>query len=333
MDATTPTIAKQLPLGIHFNLPEDQHHADEGLGSSKLRLLRRNPTSFWKRHIDPNRSDKKSTRGQTRGTALHKLLFAGEAAFDETYMRGPDQTDMTTAEKSASTKASNLKAAALNKIALKAADYDQVAISRVMVLKNPELATVFINGFPEVSIFWERDGVRRKARIDYLKIRGIGDLKGVDNDDDMDFEEKCRMHIQRFRYDLQCGSYMEARALIPRMVADGMVYGDHDATLLKKVAVRDKYAWQWVFYAMAGAPDVWSYTQSPGNPMIAAAQRDVEIAVSRFVRFKERFGDTQWVLAQPPKELTFEMMPPWFNRTTPEEMAEYDDWMNSKGPR
>ena len=36
---------------------------------------------------------------------------------------------------------------------------------------------IFQGGFPEVSIFWTEDGIKRKARIDYLKQNSILDLK------------------------------------------------------------------------------------------------------------------------------------------------------------
>lgn len=317
--------------GIYFGLPAARYHRDRALGSGDMRLLRRNPTSYWDRRINPNHVQRRS-RALERGAAMHALVFDGEEVFDSRYMRGPQHNeDMTTPEKAALTKEWNKRAKARGKVALPAEDYDRVVMASRIIELNPDMATVFRNGFAEVSVFWVRDGIRRKARIDYLKVLGIGDLKGVANQHDNDFRDQCRLHVGRYNYHIQLGHYLEARAQVPRFVADGMVRGGHDPDLLGRIAARTDVGWQWVFYCTEGPPDAYSYKVVAENtPFIEVAQRDVEIACARYARFKRQFGAEQWVLIEPPAHLTLDMMPYNFARCSPEELAEYAEWMQQK---
>lgn len=337
MDATTSAMPAQTTerYGIYFGLPMEVYLADDALGSTDMRHLRRNPTSYWRNSSMNPKRVRKSKDYLTRGTAMHTMLFDGEGAFASLYMRGAVHTeDMTPSEKGAMTKEANKKAAAMGMTALPADDFERILEARTIIRMNPDMATSFSNGFAEVSVFWTRDGVRRKARIDYLKILGLGDLKSVANPYDIDFEECCRYAIARYRYDLQAAHYLEARAVIThwgRVGIEAISHGNYDAELLKKIAANEGAGWQWVFYCTEGPPDACSYKLVHGNPMIEGAQRDIEIAVSRYVRLKAQFGEKQWVLIKPPQHLTYDMMPGYFARMTPEEGEEYAEWMDSKG--
>ena len=82
---------------------------------------------------------------------------------------------------------------------------------------------------------------------------------------------------------------------------------------------------------MEKAPITWSYKISLENlPVLDTARRDIEIAVSRYVANMDKFGDSPWISVEKTQELFIESMPPWFARTTAEEMTELDYWMQSK---
>ena len=75
---------------------------------------------------------------------------------------------------------------------------------------------------PEVSVFWEHemdDGfvVPCKARFDYLKGRGVGDIKTIRNPYGRPFGEACMRHIVDYRYDIQAAHYLAARAELPKV--------------------------------------------------------------------------------------------------------------------
>ena len=324
---TSPTLSVLEP-GIYFGLDEHIYREDSSLGSTDLRRLRRNPSDYWwGSKMNPKRPEDKETDATIRGTALHKLVLQGEEAFDAIYMRGANhEPGMKPSEKTKLTKAANELAAERGLICLKATDYDRIAIASAMIMQNPELKTAFENGAAEVSIFWTRgDGVPRKARLDYLKVRGIGDLKGIANWRGMEFEAACEHAFYQYRYDVQVKHYCEARAQIPRLLADRLVHGDHDADFLHKVAAQPRFGWQFVFFQMEEAPITDSFTLTPeqldgrtgevhpGNPILDIANRTIEIATENYRKFLAEFGTSQWVQIKTPRELRIEDAPRWWD--------------------
>lgn len=304
--------------GIYFGLPADEYHADPALGSSNIKQLRRNPSSYWwDSWMNPARPPDRDTPSRLVGRAMHTLIFDGEAAFDRAYCRGPDQDeDATPAEKSAITKAAKKKALAEGRAMVEAQAYDRVAIASAMIRQNPELATIFVGGMSEVSVFHEMkvDGevVRCKARFDYLKPRGIGDLKSIANQHDMEFRSACRLAIRNYRYDVQAQYYLGARARLATLVDN--VVGDHDPAWLKKVVAAKVFGWQWVFHQTEGAPVTWSYVLSPANPICEVAQNDIDRALLAFVENRRRYADGMWLLVEKPQELAIEELPYGYGR-------------------
>jgi hypothetical protein len=331
MEAKTPiTEAVTAPrLGVYFGLDEELYHADSALGSTDMRKLRRNATTYWyESHFNPNRPKDKNTPGRVRGRALHKLVLEGEKSFDALYSRGPEHDeDASQGEKAAATKEAKKRAAQLGLIMLPAEDYDRVTISSAMISMNPKLAPAFKNGISEVSVFWERDGVRRKARFDYLKQAsadkgGIGDLKGIANPYDIDFEAACYNDVARYRYDMQSAHYLETRSLLPKFIADGLVHGDHDASLLKRIVDSKRYAFQFVFFQMEGAPITDSLILTPTrsddgvyfNGILEVGRRDLETAAETYKTFLAKFGESMWLRVEDPREADIGSMPGFYGR-------------------
>jgi hypothetical protein len=333
MDAATtviePGILKPRDPGLYLGLDEQAYHDDLALGSSDMRKLRRNPTTYWyESAMNPNRPKDKNTPARIRGRALHKLVLEGSEKFDALFMRGPDQEeDATPAEKAAVTKEAKKRAAARGLVLLPAEDYDRVVISSAMISQNPELAPVFKNGISEVSVFWERDGVRRKARFDYLKQAsplqgGVGDLKGIANPYDIDFEAACYNDIARYRYDMQSAHYLEARYFLPKLIADGAVFGDCDPSLLKRIAESKRFAFQFVFFQMEGAPVTDSFILSATstddgaylNGILEIGRRDLETAADSYKAYLEKFGTSMWLRVERPREADIGSMPAFYGK-------------------
>lgn len=313
---------KQFDDGIYFGLDEQAYHADPALGSGNTKQLAYAPCDFWwNSWMNPMRPHRKETPSTTLGTALHVLTFHGEAEFDRRYMRGAEHDDdMTPAEKSALTKEAKKIAAAKGLIALPAAGHDRIAIVAAKVLKNPKLAQAFSGGMPEVSLFWTKvckDGrtIRKKGRLDYLKPRGIGDLKSVANQHEMPFPRACMNHIANYSYHVQAKHYMDGRACMPGFVADGRVNGDCDPSLLKAFAAAQRFGFQWIFWQTERAPITWSRILSPANPMCDLAANTIERADANYLSYMERFGAGEmWLEDDEPRELHMEDMPGYFAR-------------------
>jgi hypothetical protein len=205
---------------------------------------------------------------------------------------------------------------------LKGDDYDRIVVASQMISRNPELARAFDGGISEVSIFWEQPVpeagtvIRCKARLDYLKVRAIGDLKSIRNVSGVPFPSACRRNIANYRYDVQAAHYMRARSTLPGHVAAGAVFGDHDPEWLARVAAATEYAFAFVFFQSTDAPITWACSLSPGNPILEFGELDADRALLTYARFLERYGaDAAWILADPIAELDLSEMPGWFGRS------------------
>jgi PDDEXK-like domain of unknown function (DUF3799) len=307
------------PIGIHFGLPEAEYHADPAIGSTDIRALSRNPGAYWfNSHMNPSREPDEPTDSQIRGTAMHTLVLHGKEAFDELYECGPDQSGMTSGKKAASTREAREKAAANGRTCLRRQDYERIAIGSAMITENPELRECFDGGIPEVSVFWERDGLRCKARFDYLKARGIGDLKTVANPFDLDFRQACRAAIERHHLHEQASWYMDARLHMPTMIAKKQVYGidgswiydANDMPWIKKICAANEYGWQWVFSQADKTPLTWSRALSPGSPYLEKGRAANQRGIDLYKENAEKYGTDggMWLLIEPCEELTEDEM-------------------------
>jgi hypothetical protein len=300
-------------------MPEEEYHrGDSSLGSSDEHKLSNNPSDYWfGSHMNPMRPPEKETPAMIRGTAVHALVFYGKAEFDRRYIRADHTEDMSPSEKAAITKAANAQAAKLGKVALPGPTYDNIAIASAMLAKNPKLANALVGGINEVSVFW-RDPVNKlpkKARIDCLKPRGVGDLKSLANKYGKAFPRACLDTVRWDRKDIQAKHYLDARAQIPKLVADGCVHGDHDAAMLKTIAASKTWAWQWVWWQAEGAPITFSKILSPANPLLEVSADTIARADANYLAYMERFGPNEiWLLEEEPTELFIDELGPYFGR-------------------
>jgi len=310
--------------GIYFGLDEDLYHADASCGSTDMRNLWLGaPDYWWSSKFNPNRDEDgdDNTPARIRGSAMHRLVLEGETAFDREYARGPDHdSSMTPAEKGALTKAANKKTAETGRTCLPAKAYDRVIVASAMITRNPHLKTALTGGMSEVSIFWREKSpvqgeVPCKARIDFLKPRGLGDLKSITNIRKIEFKRACRDAIANHRYDMQAAHYMRGRSHVVEFIADGCVHGDHDPNFLRKVAVERTFGFQFIFFQAAGAPSTFSTILSPANPVIELASLDLDRALLSYVEYMKEFGSNQvWLDLSRPEELAIEELPAYFGR-------------------
>jgi len=297
--------------GIYFELAEDEYHADPALGSTDLRrLMASGPDYWWHSSLNPTPPPAKTMPAIEYGKALHKLVLEGRQMFEANYVQRPPDL----AKLDAKTKA---ELAPNGQTVLATDDYDAILFSAAQIASNPGLVTAFEGGQPEVSIFWHArldDGyiVPCKARWDYLKVRGIGDLKSIRNIYGKPFGEACIRSITDYRYDIQAAHYLIGRGELAHFVQAGLVHGDHDPAWLERVAQSPSYAFQWVFYQAQGAPIVWSRSLSWGNPILEIAMRDRHKALETYRDYKQTFPTGMWRLNEPVSELQIDAMPGWY---------------------
>lgn len=296
--------------GVYFGLDESAYRADPALGSTSMKKLAENPPAYW--YDSPHnalRDEDTDTPAKKFGRAIHKFVLEGREAFEAAYA----PTDHSGATKEGKAERAQIEAA--GKEPIKRDDWTRIMMAGTIIRTNPAISTAFVGGMPEVSVFWERDSIRRKARFDYLKPRANVDLKSNANKMDLDFVASCRKAIAQYRYDVQAAHYTEARNILPAFVLDGAVNGDHDPEWLRKVADAKEFAFVWIFFQSRGAPLTWGTTVSPGNGLLDFARATLAKAEENYKTFVERFGvDSPWIIEQPLEELDFNELPAWAYR-------------------
>lgn len=324
------------PLGLHFGLSFDRYLDDPGLGSGDIRKLAMNPSDYWfESAMNPERPRRKDKKHFVVGHALHKLVLEGRDAFDEVFLRGPTVDDaLTSGQKGVATKRANAEAAQSGLIMLKADEYDGIARWAAAILRNPYLTEAFKGGFGEVSVFWEREGVRLKGRFDYLKIMkrpdymlaANGDLKTVENIYGDAFKRVCRQSIDRYHYDAQAAHYIDGLARVPQAVKESRFWTDgvqarhpqnSEHVWLERWLMPDiRYAWQWIFVQKNGFPTTCSFSMTPGmdgapgSAIFETGAAKVNRGLQNYINCMEKFGtDKPWEEFEPPEELMSEDMP------------------------
>jgi hypothetical protein len=330
-DFKTTAAALQLVDGIYIGLSAHRYHADEALGSSGIRDLLKGPNLFWhKSRMNPKWTPDKQTEGKIVGTATHRLLLDGADLFNAEYVRGPygpNDDELSSADKSALTKAAKKKLLEGQEL-LTQESYDFVVGCKEVLDSDPKLAGCLDNGLSEVSVFWTRpDGVRCKARLDKLKIRGIGDIKTIANERERPLEQACLLDFATYRYDIPAEHYSEGRRQMGALLAAGKVFAGDDCEpivgpnmfgdiavmkFLEQCVAYKNFGFQLVFIPKKGAPDAWSTVLSQGNPilvgstdpLVVGARADIETAIEAYKAAMNQFGrGKRWLPGHDVEEL------------------------------
>ncbi|MBI1182617.1 MAG: hypothetical protein GC201_18920 [Alphaproteobacteria bacterium] len=310
---TNPKTENAYPIhapGIYFGLSDTDYHADPALGSTGIkRLLASAPDYWWQSPLNPAREPETDTPSKMFGRALHRCVLEGRDRFVTEYA----PTDHSGNIKAGKEERERIESARMK--ALKRDDYNRILAAAAFIKANPHLARAFENGKSEVSIFWEEDGIRFKARHDYLKLNAIVDLKSIRNTRQKEFQRACRDAIAEYGYTISAEQYCEGRRRMAGLLADGAVFGDHDPEWLRAVADNEAFAFVLVFWQAEGSPISHGFQISPGNPLLESARYEIDLAVDAYKRFMERFGtDTAWMLAEPLQELDATDLPIWFQQ-------------------
>lgn len=336
-----------LPQGLHFNLPDKQYHADPALGSGDIRDLAKCPIYYWaKSWMNPFRDEDDDTDALLFGRALHKLVLEGGAAFERSFARLPTLADypgaLRTADeirahlKAAGQKISGLKAElaqrlksvnpeavifddviadfeasciATGRSILKAATYDHVVGAAAFIAQDERVRAAFQGGRSEVTVIHEHNGVRLKARFDYMRLGKLGDkriglvtdLKSFANIMGASPERAVMQSIASTRLDIQAAAYLKAASKIGEFIRAGQVFGADGIKQdwLAAFASIEPGHWQffWVFY-QKDAPVSLLRMTDPQSPMIEAANMEVARAIDAYTENMKTFG-VNWRFVDP----------------------------------
>lgn len=312
--------------GIYFGLDAAEYHADPALGSSGIRDLMISPLRYWinSPHNPERQEDDGDSDAKDLGAYLHDLLLEGGT---RDYVEKPEGMSFATKEG---------KAWRDDQAGRVIITHAQARTQRTMwqALRQTGVHERFIDGEPEVSVFWtEKGGQRCKIRIDYLKGDEALDLKTYSNSMDKDTETAVahaiagrRLAVQAFWYDRGISKMLdmlEKRG--PKAVrawghVDDEVPSPHCSALVATLSGAGEYFPLWFVFCETGRyPNITarrftSHDDGQLNAYWRWAKMGIEYATQRYAQCVAKFGfDKPWVEEVPFKELTDEDMAsaPW----------------------
>lgn len=317
--------------GIYFGMPDDEYHADDALGSSRIKAIAVDP---FEAQFDHLYGEDKDTDAMIFGSALHARLLEGRAAMEAKFCKEFDKSSIpdgaldTVADirkwldqygqqgLSAKNKADLIKLVQQvdpdqpivevikarweketeGKISLKPKRWAQIDVAARWVQRDPLLSAVmtdgtFNAGAPEVSIFYEDRGVRLKARFDRLLRHAIVDVKSFAPMFPGPIETTAVKTIDRMRYDIQAADYFRAWGHAKELHKAGLVFGEEPHPGFLAEAF-DRDEPKWIWIMVK--------TKGAPQPLVidwqakfakAAAAERVERAIDEYIRLRDEHGE------------------------------------------
>ncbi|MBZ5761536.1 PD-(D/E)XK nuclease-like domain-containing protein [Rhizobium sp. VS19-DR104.2] len=300
--------------GIWFSLSDEDYHADPALGSTGLKkLVDSAPDFWWGSSMNEYREEQNDdTPAKVFGRQLHQCVLEGVEKFkthhSPTYFPGNRKEGIK--------EIAEIKAA--SKVPVKFKDYGRILAASAFMKANSFLRNAFEGGQPEVSVFWTVDGIRYKARFDYLKMNAISDLKSIRSKTDKPFKMLCMDAVGSYDYLVSAEHYSEGRRQMTRLIKQGAVFNAPDTdgfmSWLIQVAGNKNFAFVFVFWKAEGSPISKGFSLSPDNPCFEIARKRIDRAVANYKKYMEEFGpDTAWVLDEPLEEIDPTDLPAFYH--------------------
>jgi hypothetical protein len=198
--------------------------------------------------------------------------------------------------------------------------FEQIEIAARMVEHDPEVRHAFKDGYPEVVLIWNcaRTGVPMKARVDYLKLKAIVDLKSIGNQRERSLEQAIRYEIAGYHYNVQPSVYVEGVEAVRELIRERKEQAIHrhyageeaEHEWALKWAAQSETEWLWVFQQKGDAP----VTRGVFYPLSGTTRMLTDDIVlrekRRFRQFSETFGTDPWLDVRPIYDLADEDLPP-----------------------
>lgn len=321
-----------LAPGVYFGLPEAEYFADDAIGSTDLKELARSPADWWWNSAhNPLRQPPADNDGKRFGSALHTALLEGMDVYEARYFirpEAPEKCVRTMDDMRALLDyvgvayKKSLKKDELTDLFLShhpehvvydrwiveqtqqfagmveiSERWDQaIRLMAQVIRSHPQLKDAFVGGMPEVSVIYMRDGVKRRARFDYLKPQGLFDLKSISNWRGDDFRKACLKQIASFSYDVQAADYIDAHAEMLSLLREGRIFGEVDPAFPKEVLKASEFLFVFVFMQTIGSPRALPVVFPQGNIVHETGQRVKQAALENYRTYRDRFGlENMWV--------------------------------------
>jgi len=164
----------------------------------------------------------------------------------------------------------------------------EIEYAAAMIERHPELSRAFEGGQPEVSIFWNLDGVPMKCRIDYLKPKAVVEYKTFSNSRRLPAGKAIAHAIAGEKYHLQAVVYNTALEAL----------GEPERT------------WLWVFQQQGPVPLARGKV-FPRGSLFDVGLVQMREMVGLYKDCLKRFGSDPWVDMTPIETLDDLEVPTW----------------------
>jgi hypothetical protein len=318
--------AADIQPGIYFHMEDDVYHSIPALSASGIKNLLVSPMDFWARArwLNPLYEREEDSVAMILGRAYHKRILEGKAAFDGCYapiFTAPEDCLKTVDDLKEVLKAEKLPvtgkkddlidrllAARPNariydlerlryeerhggKVFLGHAILNRIEIAAAMIEKHPHLSRCFTGGYPEVSVIWEEDGIRMKARFDYLKPKAIIDLKTFANMMSKPIDRAIYGAMASGKYHIQAAFYLKAA-----QVARDLPVMDTEipAEFLLEFSACEEHGFYHIFQQKGIAPLARGF-KFPRGMVYGAGVAAIEDAKQRYKECLAKFGADPWL--------------------------------------
>jgi hypothetical protein len=210
------------------------------------------------------------------------------------------------------------------KTMISAKDERRIRVAALMIAKHPDAGALLSGGYSEVSIFWHcrKTGVPMKARLDWLKLNAVVDLKTFSNASGMPVNKAIIRAIANYNYNLQQVIYeeavMEARAMLRDCTGHVTVMGGYGHAEAEEIAdwchrwSQITAAPRFIFiFQQSGIAPVTRVFQMPQGEIWKASHRMGEELKRLWAECATTYGCDPWIDNQPMTEIEDEMIPLW----------------------
>lgn len=183
----------------------------------------------------------------------------------------------------------------------------EIALAIEWMGRHPKLAGVmmdgaFFGGAPEVSLFYEHEGVRLKCRFDYVYPGLFVDLKSFRPWRPREMRKTIIKAIRDFRYDLQSAAYRKGFAKARELYLSGnlAIHGEPPTSnFVDLLFQKDQIQWLWLMVKATGAPTS-TLIEFPDELLVfEAAAREIEQAIAIYKSMVAQFGEYKDWMPEP----------------------------------
>lgn len=321
--------------GLYFGMSDDTYHAVPRLSASGVKRLLVSGMDFWAwSWMNPNKPQIES-EALTIGKAYHKRILEGQAAFDSCFapafvldetiayvetiddmkeilerhgiklLSKAKKADYIEAVKELPEKyffKDEMKAEYESHFPhhtfLSAKLIEQINICAAMVENHPQLSKAVTGGYPEVSVFWtcNATGVKMKARMDYLKVLAMTDLKTFTNKFNKTIDKAIYWAMAGEKYHVQSGVYYEACDYAREFARKGLVNGEVDPAFVEAFGAANPDDTKFLFiFQQKGIAPVTRGKIMPKMSIHDVAVAAITEAKESFNRYMATFGTDPWL--------------------------------------